>query len=108
MTRRLMTCALALTCVLAAPAAFAESAYGCSGLETNRELPTIEGKGGVFFRINADLRMNHPFSPEVVDQMTALSQALEKPRHRAGLCPDPDQKRVHAGLPTGARAALWV
>lgn len=77
MTRRLMTCALALTCVLAAPAAFAESAYGCSGLETNRELPTIEGKGGVFFRINADLRMNHPFSPEVVDQMTALSQALE-------------------------------
>lgn len=52
------------------------SAFGCTGLETNRELPSVEGRDGVFFRINADLRMNHPFSDEVVGQLAKLSEAL--------------------------------
>ncbi|CUH80078.1 alginate O-acetyltransferase AlgX-related protein [Tropicibacter naphthalenivorans] len=74
---RMLNCSMAVALALLAGTAQADSAYGCAGLETNRELPTIEGKDGVFFRINADLRMNHPFAPEVVDQMAALSQALE-------------------------------
>jgi len=60
---------------LAAPAA-AESNYRCTGLEQNRELPSIEGRDGVFFRINADLRMNHPFSDQTVAYLSELSQAL--------------------------------
>ena len=67
-----------LVMALTSTSAHANSAFGCSGLETNRELPTIEGKDGVFFRINADLRMNHPFSPEVVEQLATLSRALER------------------------------
>ena len=52
------------------------SGFGCSGLEQNRELAAIEGKDGVFFRINADLRMAHPFSDLVVADLAALSEAL--------------------------------
>lgn len=52
------------------------SNFGCTGLEVDNELPTIEGRDGVFYRINADLRMNHPFSDQTVDQLAALSEAL--------------------------------
>lgn len=64
--------------LIATQAAASESLYGCYGLETNRELPSIEGKNGVFFRINTDLRMNHPFSDIVVAQMGDLAQALKE------------------------------
>lgn len=50
--------------------------YGCFGLEQNRELPAIEGKDGVFFRINLDFRMAHPFSDQIVAELAALSEAL--------------------------------
>ena len=52
------------------------SNFGCYGLEQNKELPAIEGKDGVFFRINADLRMGHPFSDQIVADLAALSEAL--------------------------------
>ncbi|MDC0738702.1 hypothetical protein N6L24_10455 [Cognatishimia sp. SS12] len=52
------------------------SQYGCTGLEEARDLPALEGHAGVIYRINADLRMYHPFSDQVVDQMGALSRAL--------------------------------
>lgn len=54
----------------------ATSNYGCSGLQASGELPAIEGRDGVFYRINADLRMNHPFSQKTVESLAALSQAL--------------------------------
>lgn len=54
-----------------------ESQFGCTGLELNHELPAAEGRDGVFFRVNADLRMNHPFSDIVVDTLAELSRALE-------------------------------
>ena len=54
----------------------ADSAYGCHGLADDRELATLEGADGVFYRVNADIRMNHPFSDEVVAQMAELSDAL--------------------------------
>ncbi|WP_296425500.1 hypothetical protein [Yoonia sp.] len=76
------TAALAgLTLVLSSGSATAQSSadysnYGCTGLEIDNELPSIEGRDGVFYRINADLRMNHPFSDQTVAQMAELSQAL--------------------------------
>jgi alginate biosynthesis protein AlgX len=54
----------------------AATAFRCTGLEENKELPSIEGKDGVFFRINADLRMKHPFSDQTVSDLAELSQAL--------------------------------
>ncbi|MCT4372642.1 hypothetical protein CLG85_020975 [Yangia mangrovi] len=70
--------ATALIAATGIPALAGESAYGCTGLERNRDLPSIEGRDGVFFRINADLRMNHPFSQGVVDGLAQLSRALER------------------------------
>jgi alginate biosynthesis protein AlgX len=76
------TAALAgLMLVLSAGIAAAQSSadysnYGCTGLETDKEIPSIEGSDGVFYRINADLRMDHPFSDQTVAQMAGLSQAL--------------------------------
>ncbi|MEJ6402667.1 hypothetical protein V8J85_07230 [Yoonia sp. 2307UL14-13] len=70
------TIGLSCAALLMAAPAMAESNFGCSGLEQNRELPSIEGKDGVFFRINADLRMNHPFSDQTVASLAELSEAL--------------------------------
>lgn len=56
----------------------AESAFGCKGIDTNRELPSVEGKDGFFFRIFADLRMQHPMSDQVVAQLGQLAAALKE------------------------------
>ncbi|MEP3348065.1 MAG: hypothetical protein ABJN34_03640 [Litoreibacter sp.] len=52
------------------------SNFGCSGLQENGELSAIEGRDGVFYRINADLRMHHPFSDQTVESLADLSKAL--------------------------------
>jgi alginate biosynthesis protein AlgX len=70
-----------LMLVLSAGIAAAQSSadysnYGCTGLATDKEIPSIEGRDGVFYRINADLRMDHPFSDQTVAQIAGLSQAL--------------------------------
>lgn len=54
----------------------AASNYGCVGLERLEDLPSLEGRDGVIFRINADLRMYHPFSDDTVKAMGELSRAL--------------------------------
>ena len=59
-----------------ATTAAADSNFDCYGLATDSELPTVEGKDGVFFRIKTDLRMNHPFSDQSVEQVAELSRAL--------------------------------
>jgi len=59
------------------PSAFAASAFGCKHLEDNPTLPAVEGKDGFFFRIFADLRMQHPFTDEVTTMMGQLSDALK-------------------------------
>lgn len=66
---------LLATCAAIAPAA-ASSAYGCANLETNQILPTVEGKEGYFYRIMADLRMQHPLSDHIAELIAALSDAL--------------------------------
>ena len=55
----------------------ADSAFGCKRLESNPTLPSVEGKDGFFFRIFADLRMQHPFTEEVTTLMGQLSDALK-------------------------------
>jgi len=68
----------ALIAVLAAsPALAANSAFGCKHLEDNPTLPSVEGRDGFFFRIFADLRMQHPFTEDTVAQMGKLAEALK-------------------------------
>ena len=67
--------AASLAAICAAPVA-AQSVYGCSDLEGRHSYASIEGDGGVFYRINPDLRMHHAFSDETVAQLAELSEAL--------------------------------
>ena len=68
-------CLFAAALLLAAPPAFAQSVYGCSGLERDGN-PAIEGDAGVFYRIDPDMRMFHAFSDETVGRLAELSAAL--------------------------------
>lgn len=52
------------------------SQFGCKGLQTNKDLPALEGKDGVFFRIQSDLRMDHRMSDAAIAQLAALSREL--------------------------------
>ena len=72
---RLPLIALALMALGQMPAA-AQSLYGCSGIETRMNQPSIEGLDGVFYRINPDLHDFAAFSDETVTQVAALSTAL--------------------------------
>jgi alginate biosynthesis protein AlgX len=62
--------------VMAAMPAAAQSAYGCSNLSGRHSLPSVEGDGGVFYRVNPDMLNFHPFADETVAQMAELSEAL--------------------------------
>lgn len=68
--------AMSLGALGAAAPARANSAFGCKNLEHNPVLPSVEGKNGFFFRVFADLRMQHPMTDVVVQQMRRLSEAL--------------------------------
>ena len=74
MTLRASLIAAAL--VLTAPATLAQSVYGCSDLDGRHSLPSVEGADGIFFHVDPDLMMFHPFSDETAQDMSALSQAL--------------------------------
>lgn len=73
---RSLLLAAASAALLTSPV-LAQSAFGCKHLEDNPTLPSVEGKDGFFFRIFADLRMQHPFTPEVTTLMGQLSDALK-------------------------------
>lgn len=64
-----------LSAMLALPAA-AQSVYGCSDLSGRISLPSVEGSYGVFYRIDPDLHMFHPFSDESIALLAELSEAL--------------------------------
>lgn len=70
--------AICAALVAATPVAADTSAFECYGIETATTLPIIEGKDGYFFRTLADLRMQHPMSDFVVDQLAELSAVLEE------------------------------
>jgi alginate biosynthesis protein AlgX len=76
MIRRLMTLGL-LALLPAAPAlAQSESAFGCARLNEATPTPYIEGKNGVFFRLNLDLRLRHTVTEGSLELMARLSEAL--------------------------------
>jgi alginate biosynthesis protein AlgX len=54
----------------------AQSAYSCTGLDSQQKTAAIEGSDGIFYRVEPDMRMFNPFSDETADQMAALSKAL--------------------------------
>ena len=63
--------------LLAAPAMADPSAFGCAFTATASDLPAIEGRDGVFFRVQTDLRMQHPVEDAVVGQLARLSATLQ-------------------------------
>ncbi|WP_052700968.1 alginate O-acetyltransferase AlgX-related protein [Loktanella sp. S4079] len=73
--KRLVPAAVSLI-ALSTTGAYAENNFDCFGLATDRDLPTVEGKDGVFFRIKTDLRLNHPFSDQSIEHIAELSRAL--------------------------------
>jgi alginate biosynthesis protein AlgX len=76
MIRTLIAGAAMAALLAASPALAATSAFGCKNLEANPTLPSVEGKDGFFFRIFADLRMQHPFTEDTTTQMGKLAEAL--------------------------------
>ncbi|EPX86005.1 alginate O-acetyltransferase AlgX-related protein [Salipiger mucosus] len=52
------------------------SSYGCRDLTSAKPMAFLEGEGGVFYRLNLDMRMNHPFSERAAASVKALSDAL--------------------------------
>lgn len=72
---RATACAFGLS-LLATPAAALDSAFGCYGLEEDRDLAVIEGHDGMFFRIKQDIAMQTRFSDTAVDELAQLSEAL--------------------------------
>lgn len=65
-----------VACILLASAAQASN-YGCRNLDKIRDMPVLEGKSGVFFRIQSDLRMDHRVSDEAIALLARLNRALE-------------------------------
>lgn len=63
--------------LLAAPAMADPSAFGCKFIATASDLPAVEGRDGVFFRVQTDLRMQHPIEDAVVAQLARLSDRLQ-------------------------------
>lgn len=51
------------------------SAYGCANTEFAPS-PSIEGRDGVFYRVQSDLRLQHPMSDILVEQLATLSRVL--------------------------------
>lgn len=75
--RLVMVGGLAMSVIpaLLAPAA-AQSSYGCVGLSGRHNMPSVEGRNGVFYRIDPDLHMFHSISDQSIAQLGQLSRAL--------------------------------
>ena len=52
------------------------SAFGCTGLERAEPLAALEGRDGIFYRLNLDMRNNHALSPKTAEMIGAISAAL--------------------------------
>ena len=84
--KQLAPCIAALSVALTTPALAQESlaaqgfaapsAYGCSNLTEDNLTPILEGEDGIFYRIYADIRLQHPFSDRAVALMGELAEAL--------------------------------
>ncbi|MFW2544244.1 alginate O-acetyltransferase AlgX-related protein [Primorskyibacter sp. 2E107] len=68
--------ALAFCASLAMPVSAQSSGFGCEGLYESDALPSVEGDGGMFYRIDPDLMMAQGLTEGNVAQIAALSRAL--------------------------------
>ncbi len=68
--------ALALLALLLPAPAPAQSLYGCSGVEGDRNFASVEGEGGAFFRLDPDLRMWFPMEDATIARLARLSERL--------------------------------
>jgi alginate biosynthesis protein AlgX len=112
-TRILAGTALAAVLMAAASQARAEtpgdqppSSFGCRNLEEIAELQMIEGKDGMFFRILADLRLQHAFTDQTVEHLAEMAKALEKNGTTLIYVPLPTKSQVLPEL-VPARASLY-
>lgn len=51
------------------------STFGCRNTE-NAQTASIEGRDGVFYRVQSDLRLQHPMNDIIVSELALLSEAL--------------------------------
>ena len=104
MTLRTALCLIGLCAgPLAAPAA-AQSVHGCSDLGGTGRWASVEGAGGVFYRIDPDLLMAQPFSDDTVTALAALSRALAAQGTRLIYVPLPTRSlAMPEALPPEAR-----
>ncbi|ETX26878.1 alginate O-acetyltransferase AlgX-related protein [Roseivivax isoporae] len=81
MTYRTLLLSIA-ACIAAAGGAAAQadsgagSGFGCQGLQSADPMAALEGRDGVFYRLNLDMRNNHALSPQTASMMGAISDAL--------------------------------
>jgi alginate biosynthesis protein AlgX len=68
---------IVVICALAAPAPVlaGPSGFGCANTEFAPSA-SIEGRDGVFYRVQADLRLQHPMDEIVVEQLAELARTL--------------------------------
>ncbi len=102
----LCLCAAALTALtggLPGPAA-AQSVHGCTDLDGQHRWASVEGAGGVFYRIDPDLMMVHPFSDDTVAALADLTRALAAQGTQLVYVPLPTKAlAMPEGLPPEAR-----
>ncbi|NTF09430.1 alginate biosynthesis protein [Agrobacterium rubi] len=53
------------------------SGFGCTGLEEDPLVASVEGKDGYFFRVLADIRMQHQLGEHTAKQLAEVARALE-------------------------------
>jgi alginate biosynthesis protein AlgX len=95
---------LILATILAPSLAWAESVFGCRDLAGRHASAAVEGADGVFYRIDPDLMMHHPFSPETVAQLAELSTVLAAGGTRLVYVPLPTKALAMPGqVPQAAR-----
>ncbi|MEM7614001.1 MAG: hypothetical protein AAF245_03080, partial [Pseudomonadota bacterium] len=54
----------------------AQSAYGCHDLAGLNHMASVEGAEGTFYNVLPDLQMSHAMTPDEVDALARLSEAL--------------------------------
>ncbi|WP_417526168.1 alginate O-acetyltransferase AlgX-related protein [Marinovum sp.] len=75
-TIRRLAASLTLGLALAGPALAEGSSYGCRGMAQGHFMASVEGRDGVFFRIDPDLHNHHPMAPETIADLATLTEAL--------------------------------
>lgn len=73
---RILAVLATLTALTSAAPAIAASVYGCRGLADSPFMASVEGREGVFYRVEPDLMNAHPMAPETVEDLARLSRAL--------------------------------